>query len=299
METKGKVIVMAATVMASRNGVDRIVSERVEKVFVTPEMALEWLARNTCNRRLIKAHVESLAASLARGEWTLNGQTIKFSKDGLLLDGQHRLNACVESDVGFFTYVAYGLERDAFDTIDVNVRTRTAGDILSLHGKENTTRLAACVKMLWAFGLTGQFYQGGGGISGFSAKLCLDIVSRRPGIEGSVSRCARVRVFPSTSLLSALHYLFSCADSAMASDMATIMEDGSSDLERPFNIFREAVISRRLTTRSTGNRQLAFMAIRAWNSEITANWIKKVYYKPNEEFPQIVGLNYERLGDYV
>lgn len=81
--------------------------------------------------------------------------------------------------------------------------------------------------------------------------------------------------------------------------MATVMEDGSSDLERPFNIFREAVINRRLTTRSTGNRQLAFMAIRAWNSEVTSNWIKKVYYKPNEEFPQIVGLNYERLGDYV
>lgn len=292
-------IAMSTTNMASRNGADRIASERVEKTFVTPEMALEWLARNTCNRRLIKGHVESLAAALTRGEWTLNGQTIKFARDGRLLDGQHRLHACAESGVGFFTYVAYGLDSDAFDTIDVNVRTRKASDILSLHGKENTTQLAACTKLLWAFGMTGQFYEGGGGINGFSPKVCLEILARRPGIQQSVSRCNNVRVFPSRSLLGALHYLFSCADSSMASDMIGVMADGSTELDRPFNIFRESVISRRLNTRRTGPRQLAFMAIRAWNSEMTANWIKKVYFKPNEEFPQIVGLNYERLSDYI
>jgi hypothetical protein len=271
----------------------------VEKVFVTPEMASEWLAANTNNRRLVKGHVESLEAVLFRGEWMLNGETIKFSREGRLLDGQHRLHACRNVDIGFWTYVAYGVEAEAFDTIDTNIRTRKASDILSVHGKENATHLAAAVKILWAFGQTGQFYEGGGGHHGFSPKVCLEIIDRRPGIQDAVARCAGVRMFSSPSLLSALNYLFACANSEMASDFVSVMAEGSSELDRPFHILREAVINRRLSIRRIGARQLAFMAIRAWNSEISANWIKKVYYKPNEDFPKIAGLNYERLADYV
>lgn len=290
---------MATTQIASRNGAESRIAQRVEKVFVTPEMAAEWLTRNTTNRRLVKGHVESLEAVLTRGEWMLNGETIKFSKDGRLLDGQHRLHACQNSGIGLWTYVAYGVDPDAFDTIDTNLRTRKASDILSVHGKEHATHLAASVKMLWLFGMTGQFYEGGGGHHGFSPKVCLDIVARRPGIQESVARCAGVRVFSSPSLLSSLHYLFACSNSEMASEFVSVMADGSTELDRPFHILREAVINRRLSIRRIGGRQLAFMAIRAWNSEMSANWIKKVYYKPNEEFPQIAGLNYERLSDYV
>lgn len=291
---------MTATHAPSRNGIDLRTAQRVEKVFVTPEMASEWLVKNTNNRRLVKGHVESLEAVLYRGEWMLNGETIKFSTDGRLIDGQHRLHACVNSGIGFWTYVAYGVNADAFDTIDTNIRARKASDILSVHGKENATHLAACVKILWLFGLTGQFYEGGGGHHGFSPKICLDVIARRPSIQDSVSRCSGIRVFSSPSLLSALHYLFACADSSMANDFISVMADGSSELDRPFHILREAVINRRLSIRRIGGRQLAFMAIRAWNSELSANWIKKVYFKPNEEFPRIAGINYERLvADYV
>ncbi len=284
---------------ASRNGVDRVNAQRVEKVFVTPELAAEWLVRNTGNRRLIKGHVDGLEHVLKRGEWSLNGETIKFAKDGRLLDGQHRLHACINSGVGFWTWVAHGLEASAFDTIDTNMRTRRTSDILGFHGKENTANLAACVKLLWKFRSSGQFYEGGGGFNGFSPKECLEILSRRPAIEGSVSRCVHVRVFSSPSLLAALHYLFACANSDLADEFASVIADGSSDLDRPFHILREAVINRRLSVHRMGLRQLAFMAIRSWNSEVSANWIKKVYYKPNEDFPKIAGLNYERLGDYV
>ena len=290
---------MATAALVSRNGAEHRVGPRVEQVFVTPAMASEWLTNNTHNRRLVKGHVETLVACLERGEWMLNGETIKFARDGRLLDGQHRLTACVAAGIGFSTWVAYGVESEAFDTIDANVRSRKTSDILSLHGKENATHLAACVKILFVFRSTGQFYEGGGGHHGFSPKLCLEILSRRPGIYGSVSKCSGVRVFSSPSLLSALHYLFACANSELAGEFLSVIKDGSSELERPFNILREAFINRRLSIRRIGGRQLAFMAIRAWNSELSANWIKKVYYKPNEDFPQISGLNYERLADYV
>ena len=290
---------MLTTPVASKNGCDHQPMQRVQKEFVTPQRAAEWLVKNTHNRRLTAAHVETLAASLERGEWMLNGETIKFSSDGRLLDGQHRLNACVQSATGFWTYVAYGVEPEAFDTIDVNMRARKTSDILSLHGMENTSQLAACVKLIWMFSRCGQFFDGGAGHTGFSPKVCLEIINRRPAIQQSVSLCCSARVFPSPSLLAALHYIFSCADSEMAGDFISAMRDGSDALDRPFNVFRETVISRRLSARRVGVRPLASMAIRAWNSELSGQWIKRVYYKPNETFPTISGFSYERMADCV
>ena len=273
---------------------------RVEKVFVTPAMASEWLVKNVKNRNIVRDHLSALEQVLARGEWVLNGDTIRFGRDGLLKDGQHRLTACVNTGIGFWTFVAYGLDDDAFDTIDTNSRPRRVADVLTIHERVNSNALAACVKLLWVFRQTGQFYDGGGGRCGFSPKICMEILERRPSIESFVARGIQSgRVFPSGSLLSALGYLFSCVDAAMADDLFTVMADGSRDVERPFNVLREAMINRRMTGVRMGTRSMAFMAIRTWNSEMSASWIKKVYYKPNEEFPVISGLNYDKLDEYV
>jgi hypothetical protein len=290
---------MATAVVESRNGAAQTRCATQEKVFVTPEIASEWLARNEDNRKLIPNHVASLEAVLLRGEWALNGETIKFASSGRLLDGQHRLTACVKSGVGFWTFVVYGLHDATFDTIDTNARPRKASDILSIKGKASSHSLAACVKSLWIFSKTGQFYDGGGGCAGFSPRVCVDVVERRPSLEHFVHATHNNRVFGSQSLMAALSYLFSCVDDSLAADFVGVMNDGSNELARPFNVLREALIGRRMSSVRVGNRPLAFMAIRCWNSELTGDWIKKVYYKPNEDFPLIGGLNYEDLSKYV
>lgn len=290
---------MSISMCESRNGASLARSSKQEKVFVTPEMASMWLSQNTVNRKLIPNHVAALEAVLLRGEWALNGETIKFSSTGRLLDGQHRLTACVKCGVGFWTYVVHGLDDATFDTIDTNARPRKASDILSIGGKASPHSLAACVKSLWVFSQTGQFYDGGGGAAGFSPRICVDVLSRRPGVEHFVQLTHNNRVFGSQSLLAALTYLFSCVDDSLANDFVCVLNDGSAELTRPFNIVREALISRRMSSVRVGNRPLAFMAIRAWNSELSGTWIKKAYYKPNEEFPHISGLDYSDLSKYV
>jgi hypothetical protein len=273
-------------------------ASRTEKVFVTPEMAAEWLALNHGNRNLVRGHVASLENVLRRGEWALNGETIKFALSGRLLDGQHRLTACVNSNVGFWTYVVHGLDESSFDTIDTTARPRKVSDILGINGKQNCTTLGACVKTLWVFGQSGQFYDGGHH-GAFTPRVCVDVLSRRPAIESFVLLARNNPVFGSQSLLAALGYLFSCVDDALASEFLGVMNDGSSEMLRPFNILREALINRRMTSVRLGNRPLAFMSIRAWNAEMSGDWIKKVYYKPTEDFPAIAGIDYERLSQYV
>lgn len=118
-----------------------------EVVRVTPDMAKKFLSHNTNNRPLRRDYVSELAASMRRGEWVLNGETVKFAKDGKLLDGQHRLHGIIESRQAIDLLVVRNVENDAFATIDMN-RKRTAADALAIAGYPNEKLVAASVRLI-------------------------------------------------------------------------------------------------------------------------------------------------------
>lgn len=62
-------------------------------VRITPQLAEELLARNTFNRKPSQRKIRRYAAMMRDGEWQLNGEPLKFSAAGRLLDGQSRLQA--------------------------------------------------------------------------------------------------------------------------------------------------------------------------------------------------------------
>lgn len=118
---------------------------QVEKI--TPEIARQFLAKNLSNRPLKKTStVAVFAAAMKRGEWVLNGDAIRFSSDGVLLDGQHRLEAVVKSGATIYSLVVYGLPPSTFDTIDRG-RPRTTADMLAIRGEKNYTALASVARL--------------------------------------------------------------------------------------------------------------------------------------------------------
>lgn len=73
---------------------------RSEVIAVTPELAAEWLGRNAPeNRSISKRRVRAWVGEMRAGRWELTHQGIAFSAAGVLVDGQHRLTAVVESGV--------------------------------------------------------------------------------------------------------------------------------------------------------------------------------------------------------
>ncbi|MBI1202642.1 MAG: hypothetical protein GC182_09045 [Rhodopseudomonas sp.] len=113
---------------------------------VTPKIATVWLTEwNVHNRPIKNKRVDQYARDMKAGKWKENGESIIFGKTRLL-DGQHRLWACIEADMPFKTLVTEGVSDDAFDTIDVGM-TRTSSDILSIgnYGKNAATLGAAAV----------------------------------------------------------------------------------------------------------------------------------------------------------
>lgn len=120
---------------------------KAEIINVTPQMAADWLSRNTDNRALRRTVVDGLKAAFARGEYVKTHQGIAFSASGVLLDGQHRLTAISELRDGVFPMlVTSDLPDEAFQAIDIGVK-RTAADSLRSEDRKlvETARLIATI----------------------------------------------------------------------------------------------------------------------------------------------------------
>jgi hypothetical protein len=100
-------------------------------MIVTPEMAKKWLGENRENRRKRGWWVQALVSAINRGEWITTHQGIAFTTSGRLADGQHRLEAIVESGVALEMLVVTGLGEDCFKVIDNGVK-RTISDLTGM-----------------------------------------------------------------------------------------------------------------------------------------------------------------------
>lgn len=116
---------------------------------VNPDLAEEMLALNTKGQRTISAMVvERYATDMVTGDWFINGDTVKYSKENELLDGQHRLTSIKESGESQVLLIVWGLDKEAMATIDAG-RKRTYADMLKMKGMSNHTIVAALNNRIW------------------------------------------------------------------------------------------------------------------------------------------------------
>ena len=169
---------------------------------VTPSQAAEWLKRNTCNRSVRRSQVEKYKRDIMSGRWySMTAEPIKFNCDGTLLDGQHRLIACVDANTPFTTSVARGIPKEAMLYLDSG-EAKDAGDILQLKGHANTHQLAAAASTLLNVKAGGIQRKGG-----VPRAEIVAVVDRHPRLVSSVTLCCGIRSSVSPSLLSAIHYI--------------------------------------------------------------------------------------------
>lgn len=113
---------------------------------VTPAQAAEWLNANESNRPLRRAKVQAFARDMIAGSWRVTTETVKFDRNGKLVDGQHRLTALVVADMPVRMHVARGVDAGIQKVIDSGT-ARTAGDTLKFMGVRNWTNLAALARL--------------------------------------------------------------------------------------------------------------------------------------------------------
>jgi len=124
---------------------------RAEIKLITPELATELLKMNVGNRRL-KNIKNAYVGQMLNGEWKENGEPIIIDINGFIKDGQHRLNAVIESGHSYKCPVIYDVNPDVMDTIDTGTN-RSLGDVLQLNGFTYYADLSTLIKAILSFDL--------------------------------------------------------------------------------------------------------------------------------------------------
>jgi len=268
----------------------------VSIVRITPSIAADMLTRNTSNRPINKDHVKHFCEIMQRGEMVMNGETIILDSDDVVLNGQHRLLACVQCGISFDSLVVRGVDLDAFKTIDGG-KKRSVADALSMQGEVNATNLAAAVQAFVAFiDFGGVVRTSTTSSTKVTPQMVERILKSHPGIRTSMLAMRKSRLYDNQYGY-LLHYLFSIVDRRLAKDFFECLSGPHEDVSRPFVILRETLISQGYRTDLRQSR--AAKAIKAFNAERSGARPKMLKFCSGEVFPSIDGLDYDALADSI
>lgn len=122
----------------------------VSMVCITPEIAKYYLSYNTKNRKQSEKSIKFLVEQMEKGLFLENGESIVFDKNMKLTDGQHRLLAIIKSGKSYNIPVVKGVDIKSMATYDTG-KNRSSGDVLSLNGYKQSTKLSALIKTIYKY----------------------------------------------------------------------------------------------------------------------------------------------------
>lgn len=197
-----------------------------EVILVTPELADEFLSKNHNNRQLKQATINYYKDMMLRDRWLVNGESIKISESGVLLDGQHRLEAVRQAEKAIRMSVTYNVDEDAFFTIDAG-RPRRLADYLRVSGKVgNLPVISAAARIAMNFSKDGEYI---GRTMRLPPDILLWYLENHPGVQASVEYInSRMNNICSASISSGLHYIFSVVDNVAAESFFESLISGAN-----------------------------------------------------------------------
>jgi hypothetical protein len=225
---------------------------------------------------------------MKRGEWELNGESIKVAEDGSLLDGQHRLQAVVESGKSIQVLVVRNLPLRAQDTVDTGRRRRLA-DILMVEGYTDASALAATVNILHRYRIGARLDYSQANAP--TPAQALAIVQAEPQIRDSVrvGRNVTKVIGGPIGVFAALHLVFIETDPEPAEDFFTSLKSGA-ELDRgdPLLRLRNQVVRPRKDRGYTQSpHHIAALTIKAFNLRRAGRRVEVLLYRSNEAFPVV------------
>lgn len=232
---------------------------------ITPEVAERLLSLNIANRVVRPDAVARYADDMRNGRFLPTGATIAIDTEGRILDGQHRLLACVESGVTIRSIIISGLEPEAFTATDKGSR-RSLADTLKRMGYANSARMAAAATAMLAWDdghRSGEVTSGGRKTS--EQKLLAYIANHADELSAAAGSptLAAARVLPKVA--DAARVLTRRVDAEDSEAFFEALRTGVTD-EQGLILLREAL---RRDREGTGKSRGAFwqlgMILKTWN----------------------------------
>jgi len=251
----------------------------------------KWISgeKSVNYRKLRRPRAQRMADDMARRAWDLNGESIKYNDDGLLVDGQHRLLASVLSGCSFWSAVVHGIKTHS--NIDTG-SARTLANELQHRNVPNARYVASVVKLV-SGAEEGQLRAALTRTWGTRSKL-LQCFEKHPNIVDFVREADGAR---KSTFAAAIAYIGSMGEWFDLPEYWISRLKTGADLRHddPVFVLREQLMSEKLQTNIDRRRVPLFAKmIKSWNClvdglPVSTNDIRWFNSGPaREPFPDII-----------
>lgn len=274
---------------------DEVQSYQVE---VTPATAAAWLTLNQGNRNPSKAKIRRFAAAIKAGKWVLNGETVKFSDTGRLLDGQSRLRAIIEAGAPAVLEIRGGLADAAQQAMDIG-EMRKGTHMLEMMGEKYPGILSPALRWIqrWSDGtLSGNKF---GTSSVLENMEIAPMLKLHNGLRASVGWCVsagyKVSALMPPSEAAFFHYLLGLASTSKRDSFFNALATGLGlTATHPAYLLRERLTADRASSARMAARERMALQIKAWNAHFAGEKMGQLGFRATgdnrEAFPVIAGV---------
>ncbi len=255
-------------------------------------MAREWLEKNVPNNRpLSDSFVIKYGLDMMEGRWQYNGDALRFDTAGRLIDGQHRLHACIEADVSFDTDVIFGLSPEAIRTIDIG-RGRTAGHIAHFEGAQNASSACAIASLILLHRRHGIQYLTDARCQPTKPQV-VEAVRGLAGLDEAVVQAGILgkKIAP-PRVVGFCYYQFAAQDRDIARRFFDELGHGLNlSLDNPVYLLRERLLTDRMAKAKLPQLEIVALFFKAWRFYRENRPVRKLFWKRDgaapEKFPEI------------
>lgn len=255
---------------------------------ITPADAARWLENKASNRPLSESRWYRYAIDMIEGRWELNGEAIIIGSDGRLIDGQHRLKACVESDISFWSMVTEGAAPESFHTIDTG-GVRTAADLGYIAGIQGAAGIMSAAGLLASYRKGVLDKSKKARMKPTKSEVVAFALRHKEGlIEAGAHANGRARAFLHPSILIFAYYLFIRQNQELAERFFADLHEGSNlDESNAVLRLRNRLIDNRSSKRKLGRLELIALVFKSWIAYRDGTQQRILVWKKDEPFPNI------------
>jgi len=270
-----------------------------ENILITPELAGDLLRLNGRNRPISDSYVNRYANDMKSGKWKFAGGSIAISKEGLIIDGQKRLLAIINSGCAQTFNIQTGLVPDSFDVMDTG-QPRSASDTVAVAGYKNHGAIAGASKIIITYdrGKLKAATQSGTNLNRekITNNDVLQFIEKKADIElleeaATIgNKCTYKAKFFSPSTYAAFFYLFAQKDRDLAYLFFEMLSTGENISKTSYSfiyLLRQKLINSMQSNMKFNTTDKYALLIKAWNYARKGKEISVLAWQPKEDFPII------------
>lgn len=263
----------------------------IEKI--TPAHAEMILNGNEGNRPIRDSRVDELVRTIREGRWRLTNDAIAMTgqshaRPGRLLNGQHRLWACVNAEKPIEVLVLYGADEASYAVMDTGAK-RKASDLLP--GPYQSIRKAATHAVYCyqrnAMSCTGYALTPGNDeiLAAYDAHPAIARI-----VDSHIAEIKKIARAPS-GVVAGFALIREHDEAASETFIAAVLSGEGLTKDDPELTLRNRLIAESTRASRLTPQTYAAMVVKAYNARRTAAPLAKILFRDGEPFPRVVDMS--------